>query len=63
MNHACLLVLNRLKSRPKGVTFEDFSVGFRLAARVFDLREAGHNIQTIKDELPGGGTRARYVLL
>lgn len=62
MNPACIHVLNRLKAKKRGVCYDDFARGFRLAARIFDLREAGYTIQTVKDEIPGG-TRARYVLV
>jgi len=38
-------VLLKLKQkRAKGITFEDFPTGMRLAARIYDLRKSGHTI-------------------
>jgi len=36
---------------------------FRLAARIKDLRDAGHNIYTDNVELPNGKTIAKYTLI
>jgi len=47
---------------PDGVTIEDFPRGFRLAARVSDLRNAGNAITTTTLRLPGGAKVARYEL-
>lgn len=47
--------------KSKGVTFEDFPAGFRLEARIHDLRHAGYEIARFK--MPLGSThRAGYVL-
>ena len=54
-------VLAKLRRKRGGVTFADFAKGFRLAARVHDLRKAGHVIQTVRDEIEDGFI-ARYVL-
>lgn len=62
MNPACEKVLAKLKVKRRGITFADFARGFRLGARVFDLREAGHRIVTVKEPLDGGGTRPKDVL-
>lgn len=35
----------------------------RLAARVWDLRQAGHDIETVDIQCPGGATVAGYRLL
>lgn len=55
-------VLEDLQRKKKGVTFSDYPTGFRLGARIFDLRESGYNIATIKENL-GDCIRARYVLI
>ena len=56
-------VLGKLRSKKrKGITTDDFPSGFRLAARVFDLREMGHIIHAQKERI-STGTRARYVLV
>ena len=57
-------VLNDLKrAKKKGITFDNYAQGFRLGARVYDLRQLGHKIVTMKETLSGGVVRARYVLL
>ena len=48
---------------PEGVSVLDFAPGFRLAARVADLRAAGNPIETQTATLPGGAKVARYVLV
>lgn len=53
-------VLDDLRRGP--VDVRDFPPGFRLAARVKDLRDAGHPIDTETVTLPGGTKVARYVL-
>lgn len=59
-------VLDLLREQgPNGITPLDALevVGsFRLAARINDLRNAGHDIETITDRTPGGAKVARYVL-
>jgi hypothetical protein len=56
-------VLALLKSRgSQGVTFLDFPQGFRLGARIFDLKASGHDIDPIPVELPGGTRTVRYVI-
>jgi EAL domain-containing protein (putative c-di-GMP-specific phosphodiesterase class I) len=55
-------VLAKLKQNRRGITFDDFGRGYRLGARIFDLRQAGFNIVTIKEALENGSQRARYVL-
>ncbi len=63
MNAACESVLARLNAAKRnGITFDDFPRGFRLGARIFDLRQDGFVISTIKEPI-GSGTRARYVLM
>jgi hypothetical protein len=47
---------------PEGVSVLDFAPGFRLAARIADLRAAGNPIDTQTATLPGGAKVARYVL-
>lgn len=36
---------------------------FRLASRIFDLRQDGHEIHTTREELPSGKKIARYFLI
>lgn len=63
MNTCNTRVLSMLKKRKKlGVTFDNFGRGFRLGARIFDLREAGYKILTIREKVSDECTRARYVL-
>jgi len=63
MNPAAASVLAKLKAKRRaGVTFDDFARGFRLGARIFDLREAGYRIATVNEALANGNKRARYVL-
>lgn len=64
MNPSTQRVLSDLrKAKRKGVTFDNYAQGFRLGARIFDLRQLGHKIVTQKETLPGDVVRARYVLL
>lgn len=64
MSPSVLRVLNDLKRhKRKGITFSDYPQGFRLGARVFDLRQLGHNIVTMKETLAHDVVRARYALL
>lgn len=60
-NARVLGMLKRKKSR--GITaFDGFNEGiFRLAARVFELRNAGYEIRTFMED-HDGGKHARYVL-
>ena len=46
----------------EGVTVDDFPRGFRLAARIADLRSAGNPITTKTSILPGGARIACYQL-
>lgn len=62
LDAACRSVLARMKRKRRGVTFDDFQTGFRLGARIFDLRRAGFSIVTVREHLDNGSTRARYVL-
>ena len=55
-------VLGCLEKSKKGVTFDDFPTGFRLGARIFDLREMGYEIKTLNERMRSGRNRARYVL-
>lgn len=56
-------VLEKLKVKKRqGVSYDDFGKGFRLGARIFDLRRKGFVIETVP-ELVGEAIRARYVLL
>jgi Helix-turn-helix domain len=61
VNPQCKAVLAKLRSRKGGITFDDFARGFRLGARIFDLRESGYGIETVMEQV-GDCTRARYVL-
>jgi hypothetical protein len=45
---------------PEGVSVLDFAPGFRLAARIADLRAAGNPIDTQTATLPGGAKVARH---
>lgn len=55
-------VLTLLKARKsKGVTFQDFATGFRLAARIHELRNDGHDIVTLWEH-DEDCKWARYVL-
>lgn len=59
MNPASETTLKLLRQRKKkGVTLQDFPKGFRLGARIYDLRQLGYKIITAQ-YLP----IARYVLL
>lgn len=52
-------VLNILKQKGhEGVTVHDFGKGFRLGARIYDLRQLGYDIMTCRVE----SKMARYVL-
>jgi hypothetical protein len=56
-------VLKLLQKKRSGVTFDDFRTGFRLSAVIFNLRDVGYPIMTIREPLSHGrGTYARYVL-
>ena len=56
-------VLELLRQRGReGVTVLDFPTGFRLSARIKDLRDAGFSIPTGTRELPSGARIARYHL-
>jgi len=56
-------VLELLRQRGReGITVLDFPVGFRLSARIKDLRDAGYSIPTGTRELPSGARIARYRL-
>jgi hypothetical protein len=61
--HLATILAKLRAKKARGVTFEDFPKGFRLAGRIFDLREAGYQIATRKEPLSNGGQYARYVLL
>ena len=57
-------ILQMLKSSPKGITAMEAlekAQCFRLAARIKNLRNAGHDIET-KHESKNGKTSARYWL-
>ncbi len=62
MRPACLKVISALRRKKRGVTVGDFARGFRLAARVHELRSAGFAIKTEQDEV-SDGVLARYVLV
>ena len=55
-------VLNELvEARSRGVTFKSFGRGFRLAARIKDLRDAGNDIRTYTvDTVNADGEPVRY---
>jgi hypothetical protein len=64
MKTACAKVLAMLrKARKHGVAFNDFARGFRLGARVYDLRREGFDIITVKEPMGNGATYARYILM
>lgn len=63
MHPATMMVLGKLRNKKRrGITVDDFAIGFRLAARVFELREMRHVIHAEKEKI-ATGTRARYVLI
>ena len=47
----------------KGISFHDFATGFRLAARIKDLRDASYNIITQREYRDNGSYFARYTLI
>jgi len=54
------------KASNDGVTYKDFPYGYRLASRVYDLRQLGHDIKTFDAyDYSFGYERkiARYVLI
>lgn len=58
-------VLALLRNRPAGITSLDALVagcGSRLAGRVFELREAGHDITSTYESTPKGARVVRYRL-
>ncbi len=61
MSPHCAAVLAKLRSCKGGVTWDNFARGFRLGARIFDLREDGFQIETVTEQA-GDCLRARYVL-
>lgn len=61
MTPAEIKVSDTLIRKRGGITFEDFPLGFRLGARIYDLRLKGFDIHTIMEEC-GERKRARYVL-
>jgi hypothetical protein len=59
----CDDILNHLKREPISAIEALNRYGcFRLAARIKDLREQGHDIETRDLELPSGKTVAEYYL-
>jgi hypothetical protein len=48
------------KAKCKGITVADFPKGYRLAARIGDLRDLDHDIITVRS---GRGGLARYILI
>jgi hypothetical protein len=56
------LVLAALRQSRAGLTVLDFPAGFRLGARIFDLRRLGYHITTRPKTLPGGSVVALYRL-
>jgi len=63
MNPSTAKVLNELRRRgSQGVTVDHFNIGFRLAARIKDLRDSGNEIRTAKETV-NYGTRGRYFLI
>lgn len=63
MHPSTLSVLKALKKKRKGITFNDFPLGFRLGARIKDLRDMGADIATMRVAQANGSWHARYVLL
>lgn len=56
-------VLELLKKKGnKGISFKDFPTGFRLAARILDLRQTGWDIITQREPMKNGWY-ARYTLM
>jgi hypothetical protein len=59
------LTLSLLRAFPEGVTpliALDCGCGFRLGARVHELREAGYDVETEWETTAAGARIARYVL-
>lgn len=61
----CFRVLTHLRKHKRGLTsFDAFHMGItRLAARIYDLKEMGHDINTIMESNGNGGNHGRYVLI
>lgn len=51
------------KRKRKGITFEDFPVGFRLSAAIYDLRKMEYQITTTLIEICNGRKIANYFLI
>lgn len=63
MKPSTLKALAALKAnRRRGISFDDFRVGYRLSAAILDLRKAGYIIITEREPMSNGGHRARYFL-
>lgn len=58
-------VLAHLRENKRGLTsFQAFHMGItRLAARIYDLKEMGHEINTVMEPNGNGGKHGRYVLI
>lgn len=59
-------IFRMLRDRPEGITALDAlneCGSFRLAARISDLRDDGHDIRTVTETTPHGKRIARYVLI
>ena len=63
MRNATEKVLFDLQKVPSGVTINEYAKGFRLGARIYDLRKVGYDIATIREYTHKSTYIARYVLL
>jgi hypothetical protein len=60
----CTQILNHLKRRPiTAIQALELYGCFRLAARIYDLRSAGHNITSSEIETKNGKHIAQYRLV
>lgn len=67
MSPGAKMVLRKLQeNQQRGLTWDDFHKGFRLSARIYEIRGAGYSITTFNETIRGGkcdGLRkARYVI-
>jgi len=63
MNNQCNEILNYMKSHGSITDLEAYKMGCRrLAARIYDLRCSGHEIETTRFTTRNGARPARYRL-
>lgn len=64
MQPATIKTLDCLRrNKRRGITFDDFPTGFRLGARIFDLRQLGFEIVTKKIDIGDSRKIAQYFLI